>query len=60
MHEFRSRASKSLLDFLVTAAVTILVLRTCILFQSGVSNTVQKVDLADGWLSAWIVLAKQE
>jgi hypothetical protein len=38
MHEFRSRALKSLLDFLVTAAVTILVLRACILFQYGVSK----------------------
>jgi hypothetical protein len=50
---------RTLLDFLVTAAITILV-RPCILFQSGASITVQKVDLADGWLFPWTILAKQD
>jgi hypothetical protein len=53
------RALRTLLDFLVTAAITILV-RPRSVFQSGASITMQKVDLADGWLFPWTILAKQD
>jgi hypothetical protein len=29
-------------------------------FNMECLNAVQKVDLADGWLSAWMILTKQE
>jgi hypothetical protein len=54
-----TRAMRTLLDFLVAAAIAILV-RPCTMFQSGASIPMLSVDLADGWLFPWVISAEQD